>query len=207
MSIDDTILFVTLLCILHFFTPCTYYLFHIQKQLWVSGLGHTPSATDDAWRQRRRFKVDYPILQAFTDEEGYKLIIGSFTDGIRTSPFWPNADSYYGEFVDLTYCGDNGNNQIPPEFDETTQSYHGACLYNIFSDPSETNNIASAHPEIVSRLSVRMVALAQTIFAPNRGAPTALSCLATQVSWGGFLGPMIYDRAFVHSPSVNDSDV
>ena len=116
------------------------------------------------------------------NKQGYKLIIGWATTSVWTGPFYPNASSsLYVENppsplppVNLTtqlVCGD----PYYPFFDEISQSYVGACLFNIFDDPYEYNNIAKKHPDIVKQLSTRMKYFTNNAFNPDRGTVTVMS--------------------------------
>ena len=59
------------------------------------------------------------------------------------------------------------------------------CLYNVFEDPSERNNLASANPEVYSSMLARVRELNQTIFSPTRGESDGAAC-AKAVANGGY---------------------
>ena len=133
------------------------------------------------------------IVQSLINKDGFKLIIGSSQDTIHTSPFYPNS-SYTWSQTDpatQTYCGGSLGGAYPI-FDTENQTYTGACLYNIFDDPYEYNDISSQYPEIVSSLSVRMKELTDRAYSPDRGKSTSLSCMSINASWSGFLGPFLF---------------
>lgn len=136
-----------------------------------------------------------PTVQALIDDKGYKLIIGNTYDAFWQGPFYPNATSYYLT-INPKYqlnCGGTSRGSYP-YFNEATQSFQDACLFNILSDPTEHNNIARQNPDIVKRLSLRMKEINATAFNPNRGSPTFLSCNVSSSSWHGFLGPFIFKK-------------
>lgn len=132
-------------------------------------------------------------MQSLINKDGFKLIIGSSQDTIHTSPFYPNSSYTWSESdpSTRTTCGGSLDGAYPI-FDEENQTYTGACLYNIFSDPYEYYDISSQYPEVVSSLSVRMKALTDGAYSPNRGTSSALSCLSINASWSGFLGPFLF---------------
>lgn len=65
------------------------------------------------------------------------------------------------------------------------------CLFNVLDDPSEHDNRALAHPDIVAALSARLKELETTLFAPARGKPGQVSCDAANTVLGGFIGPFL----------------
>jgi hypothetical protein len=73
--------------------------------------------------------------------------------------------------------------------------YAGACLFNVFEDPFELNQLDTSTPEnaaIALRLSERMVALTKTaIPEQNVGPLTNFACNTITSFWGGWLGPWI----------------
>ncbi len=63
------------------------------------------------------------------------------------------------------------------------------CLFNVLTDPTEHDNVASAHPDIVAAMAARLAELTKTLFAPDRGeVNTDLPCKASANTWGGFVG-------------------
>jgi hypothetical protein len=127
------------------------------------------------------------------DTNGYKIIVGMQYENIHQSPFYPNSSFIWSE-SDVEYqdwtCG-GGENVDWPVFDEIKQTYVGACLYNILTDPGEYNNIASLHPEIVQQLSIEMNEMSKTAFNPNRGITTSFSEAVIDTNWNGFMGPWL----------------
>jgi len=64
------------------------------------------------------------------------------------------------------------------------------CLFNVLSDPTEHDNVASAQPAIVKEMAARLAQLTDGVFAPDRGQPaTDLACKASADKWSGFVGP------------------
>lgn len=44
----------------------------------------------------------------------------------------------------------------------------GGCLFNVFDDPTEHNDIAANNSAIVAELYARILAIQNTTFSPNR---------------------------------------
>lgn len=104
----------------------------------------------------------------------YKLLIGPLGQDIWQGPQYPNAST---DWVDTPrHCG-NANG--------------AGCLYNIWEDPTEHEDIAAAHPDIVARLRARMDEIQATTFTPRRGTDDGAACSAAMNKWGGFWGPFL----------------
>jgi hypothetical protein len=65
------------------------------------------------------------------------------------------------------------------------------CLFNVFDDPTEHNNLAAAQPAIVSKMAARLQQLQATVFSPDRGQPSPLACNASADLYHGFVGPFL----------------
>ena len=138
-----------------------------------------------------------PFVQYLTDKDGYKLIIGSLVDAVRTGPVYPNASSSWTE-LDPQYIESCSSQDTPPDgvpaFEEGV-GYAGACLFNVFEDPFELNRLDTRTPEnaaIALRLSERMVALTKTAVPEENEAPLSnFACHTMNSFWEGWLGPWI----------------
>lgn len=95
-------------------------------------------------------------------------------------PVFPNA-SATGNFTHLA-CGDP---------DATGAEKGPGCLYNILSDPYETNDLAIAYPHIVAELRSRMREAQATVYNPNRGPPDHHLFCKQATENGGFIGPFL----------------
>lgn len=85
------------------------------------------------------------------------------------------------------------------------------CLFNVFNDPTEHDNLAETNPALVATMAARLAELqvrvsslksgfvllqlpphlpVQTgMFSPGRGSPAdSLACHAGDVTWKGFVG-------------------
>ena len=65
----------------------------------------------------------------------------------------------------------------------------GGCLFDLLADPTEHNDVAAAHPDIVAALYKRIEHHQSTVFSPNRGTDDGSACRAATHTWGGFYGP------------------
>ena len=70
------------------------------------------------------------------------------------------------------------------------------CLYNLDDDPTEQNNVAAQHADVVAALSARLDVLAKGFFSNNDSGVDACppgtllcGCWAAVNRWGGALGP------------------
>lgn len=72
------------------------------------------------------------------------------------------------------------------------------CLYDIFVDPSEKKNVASANPSVTAKMMARLTALNKNVYLPDRGKNDPAACKA----WNGFYGPFI---DMPHPPSPAES--
>ena len=96
-----------------------------------------------------------------------------------TGPFYPNASSF--PYQDNThYCGDPN-----PPFN------NGTCLFNVFDDPTEHNDIAAQNPDIVKQMGERLAAIQATVFSPHRAQPILLACEVAEKEYHGFVGPFL----------------
>jgi len=76
---------------------------------------------------------------------------------------------------------------IPPEVLRNLTDCHKGCLYDIFADPFEANEVAMEQPEVLARLKARLAELNKQVFLPDRGVADPAGC----TRWNGFYGPWI----------------
>ena len=71
------------------------------------------------------------------------------------------------------------------------------CLYELLADPSETTNVADAHPEVVAALSAALAA-ASTYYVsgtlPARQLHADYVAINATTEWAGFMGPCYVRR-------------
>jgi arylsulfatase B len=101
-----------------------------------------------------------------------KLLLGEFAEAIWTGPHFPNTTSNASEWL-------------------TTADCRRGCLFNLTSDPTEHDDIAAAHPEVVARMLDRIRAINATVFSPVRGSPDPRGCEVAVGKHGGFWGPFL----------------
>merc|ERR1712039_333279 len=125
--------------------------------LLSGGVGTSP-------RQEIPLSIDF--ANSATHQEGnasalilgeFKLITGTYYTSFRQKQAWP----------DKTACC-KLSCWAKQQFDCDVQE-GGACLFNIREDPTETNNLAAAQPEMVKKMKARIAELAKTVFRPQAG--------------------------------------
>jgi arylsulfatase I/J len=107
----------------------------------------------------------------------YKILLGNIKYAAWTGKEYPNATkvNYHPLF---TICGN------------TTAD---GCLFNIFEDPSEYNNLASspAHADIFNKMLTEARSHDASVFNPNRGTRDPAAKHAAKTKYGGYWGPFI----------------
>ena len=107
----------------------------------------------------------------------WKLLVGEVPQNIWTGPQYPNQSTSWVDNPE--HCG------IP--MDPVVGK--GGCLFDLLADPTEHNDVAAAHPDIVAALYKRIEHHQSTVFSPNRGTDDGSACRAATHTWGGFYGP------------------
>jgi arylsulfatase B len=106
--------------------------------------------------------------------DGFKLLIGNTTGGCWQGPLSPNG----------TYVGD-----CPLDCGTTKTPL---CLFNIFTDPTEHNNVVEIHTDIALELAAQIDKAQLTVFSPLRGNNMVdIACANSNKTWGGFVGPFL----------------
>jgi arylsulfatase B len=117
-----------------------------------------------------------PILQGLIRADGFKVLWGNVIENTWTGPLYPNKTTAWCDTCPL----DCGTITAP------------TCLFNVFTDPTEHNNVAEAHPDIVMSMSARLQELTTGIFRPNRGVPDSKdACYAGDKVYNGYVGPFL----------------
>jgi arylsulfatase B len=122
------------------------------------------------------------VVQGVLRADGYKLLVGTLSPGTWQGPIYPNASGHSDAALE---CGD-------PAVAEGKPGAGTGCLFNVFSDPHETTNVAAQFPEIVADLRARIAVHNATVFSPERGPDDLLACETAQARWGGFWGPFVF---------------
>eukprot|EP01006_Ploeotia_vitrea_P023287 TRINITY_DN55727_c0_g1_i1.p1 TRINITY_DN55727_c0_g1~~TRINITY_DN55727_c0_g1_i1.p1 ORF type:complete len:547 (-),score=22.30 TRINITY_DN55727_c0_g1_i1:33-1673(-) len=108
----------------------------------------------------------------------HKLLVGAVPMAVYTGPDWPNVTSHLqpGAPQHTVHCG-----RTPAT----------GCLYNIFDDPLEENNLAPHMPTLWHTMYARVLELQKGVFSPNRGKVDPAACHAALNKYGGFWGPWV----------------
>lgn len=120
------------------------------------------------------------IVAGVIDVDGWKLLIGDIDPAFFQGEVYPNSTSAAHE--PHLVCGDP---------DAGGAARGPGCLFNVFTDPSETNDVAAANPARVKALRRRITELQATVYNPDRGSTARTMCLTGLSKWGGFLGPFL----------------
>jgi arylsulfatase I/J len=116
-------------------------------------------------------------VQGLIRADGYKLLLGEVGQDIWQGPLYPNAST---NWVDTPYkCGVPGGKLSP------------RCLFNVFTDPTEHNDVSASNPDIIASMYARILELQKSAFSPNRGTDDGVACDAATQKWGGFWGPFV----------------
>ena len=105
--------------------------------------------------------------------DGWKLLLGGVGPAFWTGPVYPNASSQRDTPPPPLDCGSAG------------------CLFNVLTDPHETQDVAAAHPGTVAELR-QLIAQAQAgVYSPHRGDPDPERFCSQVIENGGFVGPFL----------------
>ena len=106
-------------------------------------------------------------VQGVLRADGWKLLLGKVENNWWTGPTYPNSTTYpSGSFN----CGKG-------------------CLFNVFTDPTEHNDVAADHPDIVAQLT--KVASDYVVYSPDRGTNDGEACNKAFARHSGFYGPFV----------------
>mmetsp|Transcript_43826 Transcript_43826/g.103630 ORF Transcript_43826/g.103630 Transcript_43826/m.103630 type:complete len:536 (+) Transcript_43826:74-1681(+) len=123
----------------------------------------------------------------------YKIIVGMEWFNLWPGEYYPTEEdethrpSAPGHGMNYTLnCGKTG------------------CLFNVFDDPHEKNNLASAQPALLETMRSRLHHLNKGFYNPNRGKESTMACKIAAEKYGGFYGPFILDDATVAERSAEE---
>ena len=108
-------------------------------------------------------------MQGVIRKDGYKLLVGKLPNSFWQGPTYPNSSGYPSQSLD---CGTG-------------------CLFNVFNDQNECNDIAGANPEIVEELRALILEHSKGVLSPKRGGDDGLACAVSLAKWGGTFGPFL----------------
>jgi arylsulfatase I/J len=120
-------------------------------------------------------------VQGVTRADGWKLLIGGLGSAFWQGPIYPNSSGYGKGSLE---CGD-------PALLPSAPGHGLGCLFNVFTDPYELQDLAADHPDIVSALRARIAYYAAGVYSPNRGGDDGLACTVALQQHGGFWGPFL----------------
>jgi len=103
----------------------------------------------------------------------WKLLVGPVSQNGWTGPTYPNITTNWNSGGSIEHCGDVG------------------CLFNIFDDPTEHNEVGEANSAIRTQLRERITELQKSVFSPDRGKIDPQACAAAKNVHGGFWGPWL----------------
>ena len=110
------------------------------------------------------------IITGIVRADGFKLLLGEISSAFWTGPVFPNSTGAGGGSKN---CGATG------------------CLYNVFADPTEHDEVSAEHPDIVAELQAIITAESRTLFNPDRGTDDGKACEKAFNEHGGFIGPFL----------------
>lgn len=112
----------------------------------------------------------------------YKLITGTQIMSMWTGPYYPNTTGQQPLYPDS-----------PSNMFTGTFSYNctNGCLFDVFADPTEHDDLASSKPDIRDQLYDRLMQLNEGNFNPERGEMTKKACLVAYNRYEGFYGPFV----------------
>jgi arylsulfatase B len=118
----------------------------------------------------RRYKV---IVGA---SHGVGLVGGPTDQNGWTGPVFPNASS-----------GKDGAGGLP----ELPADCSNGCLYNIYDDPTENNELSASHPDVLKSILATITALNASVYRPTPVPNDYRCCTVAEGKNGGFLGPFL----------------
>jgi len=104
----------------------------------------------------------------------YKLVAGVQPMTGWTGPVYPNNTGAQPGFYPKGWKHDCGAGE----------------LYDVFSDPTEHENLATSRPDVLATLQARLAALNEGNFEPDRGTGDPAACAQAR-KYGGFYGPWV----------------
>lgn len=111
----------------------------------------------------------------------FKLLVGApdklyiVGQDAMTGPSWPNSTSHLVPMAHSRTCG---------------RAAKRGCLFDIFSDPSESTNLALVHPDVFTAMLARIDTLQEGVYTPDRGTTDKAACEQV-VANGGYWGPWL----------------
>ena len=123
------------------------------------------------------------LVGGIITHDGWKLLLGAhnknyeISQDVMTGPNYPNSSApliYIPELI-MKKCGNKVEN---------------GCLFNVLSDPGESNNLATQNPDIFNSLLERIDTHQSTVYSPDRGKKSKKACSVAKDNgmwWGPFM--------------------
>ena len=110
----------------------------------------------------------------------YKILVGDGPGNILDMAGWPGTqqpnNTGYIQFSNITQvCG---------------RTVETGCLYDVYADPNEYNNIIASKQEVWETMLARIDEVQKGVWSPVRGTTDPRACEAA-IANGGFWGPFI----------------
>lgn len=127
------------------------------------------------------FNMDGNALVGGLIQGKYKLLLGAENKGfhvdqdVTTGVLFPNSTDILIPELHPKVC---------------SRDILKGCLYNIYDDPSEGNNLATLYPDLFNSMLSRIDDIQKTVYSPVRGHKNPIACdkaIERNYYWGPFL--------------------
>ncbi|GMH93176.1 hypothetical protein TrVE_jg9564 [Triparma verrucosa] len=137
----------------------------------------------------------------------YKIVTGIQPYSNWTGELFPNCTTLEGPLVPWHNDSNLFEFHLDWSLDEEELAGHlwkeecaGGCLFNIETDPNETNDLAAAEPEVLRELAGLLDDHVKTLFVPDRGVEDHMACQHSASVNGGFYGPWLEVEGYYTGP-------
>jgi arylsulfatase I/J len=123
------------------------------------------------------------LVGGVISEEGWKLLLGAenkkfkICQDVTTVVNYP--DGGVKERIPEIICRECGREPVT------------GCLFNVFDDPTESDNKALTNSDVFATLLARVDELQQGVYSPDRGKKDKRACKAVRDEYGGYWGPFV----------------
>ena len=76
-------------------------------------------------------------------------------------------------------------------WDHWAQDCTAGCLFNIFADPNERDELSMQHPDVLAEMLAKLAELNKANYNPDRGEMDIKACLVAEEKYGGYYGPFV----------------
>jgi hypothetical protein len=125
------------------------------------------------------------LITAAADGSLHKVLLGELSQAGWTGPQYPNTTlmpngKKWDSGSARETCGGLGNSSA-------------GCLFALTTDEGEHSNLASAQPQLWSKMMTRLLLINQSFFAPDRGEKDPAACAMAAQQYDGWWGPWVFD--------------